>query len=239
MPGRVEPRRLDVADLGSVRRFARDWSGDIDVLVNNAGIMDVPLSRTVDGFESQLATNYLGPFTLTNLLLPYITDRVVSVSSQLHRRGKVHLDDLPGEQRPYKSLGAYNDSKLAVVLFSTELQRRLSGLASPVRSFVAHPGIASTELATHTRAGRAIHALRFLFNDVERGALPILFAATQDLPGNAYVGPNGWAGMRGYPTVSKAAAVGLDPETAQQLWKATAQLTGAGTGTGEGRYSEN
>ncbi len=94
LPGQTEVRELDVADLGSVRRFAAAWSGLIDVLVNNAGIMEVPFARTVDGFESQFATNYLGPFVLTGLLLPHITDRVVTVTSQLHRMGKVHLDDL-------------------------------------------------------------------------------------------------------------------------------------------------
>lgn len=227
MDGRVEVRQLDVADLGSVRRFAAGWSGDIDVLVNNAGIMNSPLALTADGFESQAATNYLGPFTLTTLLLPHVTDRVVSVSSQLHRQGEVHLQDLPGSERPYKAGNAYNDSKLRVVLFSTELQRRLTGAGSPVRSIVAHPGIASTELATASTAGKITHALRFLFNDVERGALSILFAATQDVPGNAYVGPDGLAGMRGHPAVGRAAAAGLDRETARQLWDATEQLVAA------------
>lgn len=185
MGGRVEARQLDVADLSSVRRFAAGWSGDIDVLINSAGNMNVPLARTAEGFESQAATNYLGPFALTNLLLPDITDRIVTVSSQLHRQGKVHLEDVAGGQRPYQAGNAYNDSKLAVVPFSTELQRRLTEAGSPVRSLVAHPGIASTELAAHSAAGKVTHALRWLFNDVDRGALPILFAATQDLPGNA------------------------------------------------------
>lgn len=227
--GQVEVRELDVADLGSVRRFAQGWSGDLDVLINNAGIMDVPLRLTADGFESQMATNYFGPFALTNLLLPNVTDRVVSVSSQLHRQGKVHLKDLTGQQRSYKSLDAYNDSKLAIVLFSTELQRRLSEAGSSVRSLVAHPGIASTALAMHSRAGKVTNALRFLFNDPERGALALLFAATQDLPGNAYVGPSGLGGMRGYPAAGKASAAGLNSETARMLWDATAQLTGTGT----------
>lgn len=219
-----------MSDLGSVRRFARDWSGDLDVLVNNAGIMNVPLRRTADGFESQLATNYVGPFALTNLLLPHITDRVVSVSSQLHRQGKVHLDDLAGPQQPYKALDAYNDSKLAVVLFSTELQRRLTEAGSPVRSVVAHPGIASTDLAMHSRSGRLTNALRFMFNDPERGALSLLYAATQDVPGNAYVGPGGLGGMRGFPITGRAAPAGVDPDTARRLWTATAKLTDTGSG---------
>lgn len=210
IPGRTEVRELDVSDLASVRRFAAEWTGGIDVLINNAGVMDVPLTRTADGFESQMATNYLGPFALTNLLLPHITDRVVSVSSQLHRLGSPHLDDLGGQNRPYKAMDAYNDSKLNLVLFSTELQRRLAASGSPVRSVIAHPGIASTNLAGHSAAGKVTAALRFLFNDAEHGALPSLFAATQDIPGNSYVGPSGFGSLKGHPRIRRPAAAGLD-----------------------------
>ena len=228
IPGRTEVRKLDVSDLGSVRRFAAEWTGGIDVLINNAGIMDVPLTRTADGFESQMATNYLGPFALTNLLLPHITDRVVSVSSQLHRMGSPQLEDLNGQNRPYKAMDAYNDSKLNLVLFSTELQRRLTASGSPVRSVVAHPGIAATNLAGHSAAGKVTSALRFLFNDAEHGALPSLFAATQDIPGNSYVGPGGFGSLKGHPRIRRPAAAGLDTATAARLWTLTARLTGTG-----------
>jgi NAD(P)-dependent dehydrogenase (short-subunit alcohol dehydrogenase family) len=228
IPGRTEVRKLDVSDLGSVRRFAAEWTGGIDVLINNAGIMDVPLTRTADGFESQMATNYLGPFALTNLLLPHITDRVVSVSSQLHRMGSPQLEDLNGQNRPYKAMDAYNDSKLNLVLFSTELQRRLTASGSPVRSVVAHPGIAATNLARHSAAGKVTSALRFLFNDAEHGALPSLFAATQDIPGNSYVGPSGFGSLKGHPRIRRPAAAGLDTATAARLWTLTARLTGTG-----------
>jgi len=228
IPGRTEVRKLDVSDLGSVRRFAAEWTGGIDVLINNAGIMDVPLTRTADGFESQMATNYLGPFALTNLLLPHITDRVVSVSSQLHRMGSPQLEDLNGQNRPYKAMDAYNDSKLNLVLFSTELQRRLTASGSPVRSVVAHPGIAATNLAGHSAAGKVTSALRFLFNDAEHGALPSLFAATQDIPGNSYVGPSGFGSLKGHPRIRRPAAAGLDTATAARLWTLTARLTGTG-----------
>jgi NAD(P)-dependent dehydrogenase (short-subunit alcohol dehydrogenase family) len=228
IPGRTEVRQLDVSDLGSVRRFAAEWTGGIDVLINNAGIMDVPLTRTADGFESQMATNYLGPFALTNLLLPHITDRVVSVSSQLHRMGSPQLEDLNGQNRPYKAMDAYNDSKLNLVLFSTELQRRLTASGSPVRSVVAHPGIAATNLARHSAAGKVTSALRFLFNDAEHGALPSLFAATQDIPGNSYVGPSGFGSLKGHPRIRRPAAAGLDTATASRLWTLTARLTGTG-----------
>ncbi|MGW1564084.1 SDR family NAD(P)-dependent oxidoreductase [Streptomyces sp. NPDC002144] len=229
--GRTEVRELDVSDLASIRQFAAHWSGAIDVLINNAGIMDVPLSRTADGFELQMATNYFGPFALTNLLLPHISDRVVSVSSQLHRMGRTHLDDLAdlsGQHRRYKATAAYNDSKLNLMLFSTELQRRLSASGSPVRSLIAHPGIAATNLASHSAAGKVTRVLGFLFNDAEHGALPSLYAATQDLPGNAYVGPSRPGGMKGYPKIGKPAAAALDPTTAARLWALTVQLTGTG-----------
>jgi len=229
MPGRTEVRELDVSDLDSVRRFAAGWVGPIDVLINNAGIMEVPLGRTADGFESQFATNYLGPFVLTGLLLPHLTDRVVTVTSQLHRMGKVHLADLNSTDRPYKAAVAYEDSKLAEVLFSFELQRRLHAAGSPVRSILAHPGIASTNLARHAASGKITHALRFLFNDPATGALAILYAATQDVPGNSYIGPRGLASMKGHPAIGKAAPVGRDADTAQHLWAATETLLTATT----------
>ena len=222
--GRTDVRELDVADLGSVRRFAQAWSGPIDVLINNAGIMEVPFALTDDGFESQFATNYLGPFELTRLLLPSITDRVVTVASQLHRMGKLRLDDLNAVDHKYKASAAYNDSKLADVLFSLELQRRLEAGGSSVRSIVAHPGIASTNLSRHAASGKITHALRFLFNDPDTGALSILFAATQDLPGNAYVGPRGLGSMKGHPVLGNAAPAGRDTDTARQLWLATEAL---------------
>ncbi|MFG2651340.1 SDR family NAD(P)-dependent oxidoreductase [Streptomyces sp. NPDC048436] len=230
IPGRTEVRELDVSDLASVRRFADEWTGPIDVLINNAGIMNVPLTRTADGFDSQMATNYIGPFALTNLLLPHIRDRVVSVSSQLHRLGKPQVEDLTGRNRPYKGLNAYYDSKLNVVLFSTELQRRLTASGSTVKSIVAHPGIASTNLVSHTLSGRMMFgSLRFLLNDAEHGALPSLFAATQDIPGNSYVGPNGLGSVKGYPKIRKPATAGLETRTATELWARTAQLTGTGS----------
>lgn len=188
--------------------------------------MEAPLRTTADGLESQVATNYVGPFALSTLLLPHITDRVVSVSSQLHRRGTVHLDDIAGTARSYKANDAYSDSKLALNLFSAELQRRLSAAGSPVTSVLAHPGIATTSLVTHASSGKVVNALGRLFNDAETGALSILFAATEDVPGNAYVGPRGLFSMKGHPTVRTQSAASLDAETARRLWQLTAELTG-------------
>jgi len=225
MSGDVEVSLLDVSDLRSVRAFAEAWTGPLDVLVNNAGVMDIPLTRTRDGLDLQTATNSLGPFLLTNLLLAHITDRVVWVTSQLHRRGHLHADDLNWETRPYKPMDAYNDSKLQIVLFSLELQRRLDAAGSPVRSVLAHPGIATTSLAAHS-SSNVINRFSFLLNDPEHGALPTLYAATQDVPGNAYVGPDGLGSIKGHPKVRAPGKAGLDGEAASTLWVAVSEKVG-------------
>ncbi|MET1007175.1 MAG: SDR family NAD(P)-dependent oxidoreductase [Propionibacteriaceae bacterium] len=227
MPGDLDVRRLDVSDLDSVRAFAQSYTGYIDVLINNAGVMDIPAARTPQGLDLQTTTNYFGPFLLTNLLLPRLTDRVVTVSSQLHRFGKLHLDDLDWRTRNYNGLAVYESSKLAVVLFSLELQRRLSAAGSPVRSIIAHPGVSRTGLVTHSKLN-IVNRLPFLVQDVEHGALPLLYAATQDVPGNAYVGPDGLFSFTGYPIVRKPSRAGQDTAVAKKLWQATAALTGSG-----------
>jgi NAD(P)-dependent dehydrogenase (short-subunit alcohol dehydrogenase family) len=229
--GSVHVRQLDVSDLGSIRAFADAIEGTVDVLVNNAGVMDIPAQRTADGFDVQTATNYFGPFVLTNLLADRITDRVVSVTSQLHRRARLDLADLDWRTRAYNPMQAYCDSKLAIVLFSLELQRRLRAAGRPVRSVLAHPGIATTTLAAHSSANR-INRLRFLLNDPEHGALPTLYAATQDVPANAYIGPDGPGSIKGYPVVRRPGKSGLDAEAASSLWEATAALTGVGAALG-------
>ncbi|WP_299037923.1 SDR family NAD(P)-dependent oxidoreductase [uncultured Pseudokineococcus sp.] len=226
LPGELELRRLDVSDLSSVRAFAGSWVGPLDVLVNNAGIMDVPAARTADGMDLQTATNYTGPFVLTNLLLPRITDRVVSVTSQLHRLGRLDVPDLDWRARPYRPLQAYRDSKLAQVLFSLELQRRLTASGSAVRSVLAHPGIARTGLVDHSSQKAVLRLGGRLLNDAEHGALPTLFAATRDVPGNAYVGPDGLGSVKGHPVVRRPGRRGLDAARAAELWRATVELTG-------------
>jgi NAD(P)-dependent dehydrogenase (short-subunit alcohol dehydrogenase family) len=226
LPGTFEIRPLDVADLASVRTFAGSWSGDLDILINNAGVMDVPAARTGDGLDLQTATNHTGPFLLTNLLLEHVTDRVVHVTSQLHTQGKIDLADLDWRTRKYHGMAAYQASKLAVVLFSLELQRRLTASGSPVRSVLASPGIARTALAAHSRSN-VVNRFKFLTNSPERGALSVLYAATEDVSGNAYVGPDGPGGLRGYPAVRRQGKAGLDETLAGRLWDATADLVGA------------
>ena len=151
MTGDVEVRSLDLQDLASVRAFA-DGVDSVDVLVNNAGIMAVPYAQTVDGFESQIGTNHLGHFALTNLLLPKITERVVTVSSVLHLIGWISLKDLNWKSRPYSAWLAYGQSKLANLLFTSELQRRLDAAGSPVKAHAAHPGYSATNLQGNTAA---------------------------------------------------------------------------------------
>lgn len=226
--GGAEVRALDLADLSSVRHFAEKWEGEIDVLINNAGIMMVPKRLTADGYESQFATNHLGHFALTNLLLPHITDRVVTVASSAHRWGGFDLDDLNWERREYRTERAYGQSKISNLLFTLELQRRLEGTG--LRAYAAHPGYAATNLQGHT-GNRVKHALMAIGNRVvaqsaEAGALPTLYAASQDLPSGSYVGPDGLGEYRGSPTLVGRTAVASDPELARKLWTESESLTG-------------
>jgi NAD(P)-dependent dehydrogenase (short-subunit alcohol dehydrogenase family) len=229
LTGDVEVRRLDLADLSSVRAFAEGWSGRLDVLVANAGIMHVPHGRTADGFELQIGTNHLGHFALVALLLPQVTDRVVTVSSFLHRRGRIDLDDLNWERRRYSAEGAYAQSKLANLLFTLELQRRLTAAGSPVRATAAPPGWAATNLQGQSgnRLKDAALAVgnRVVATSAAQGALPVLMAATAELPGGSFTGPSGRL-MRGAPTLDGRSPDASDTELAQQLWAVSAALTG-------------
>ena len=230
IPGDTEVRRLDLADLSSVHAFADGFEGDIDVLINNAGVMAVPQSQTADGFEMQIGTNHLGHFALANLLLPRIRDRVVVVASGAHRMGSIRLDDLNWEQGGYKSWRAYGQSKLANLLFTSELQRRLAEAGSDVRAVAAHPGYASTNLQSHT--GNVIQHVgmwignRLIAQSDEQGAWPTLYAASQDIPGNSYVGPDGFQEGRGHPTLVGRSSAASDADVARRLWERSEELTG-------------
>jgi NAD(P)-dependent dehydrogenase (short-subunit alcohol dehydrogenase family) len=228
--GDAEVRRLDLADLASVRAFADAWDAPIDVLVNNAGVMATPEQRTKDGFELQIGTNHLGHFALTNLLLPHVTDRVVTVASGAHRAGSIRFDDLNWERGRYQRWLAYGQSKLANLLFTLELQRRLAEAGSAVRAVAAHPGWAATNLQSHT-ASALQNALLAIGNRVwaqsdDMGALPMLFAATQDIPGGSYVGPDGFAEQRGHPRLVGRSRAAADEDAARRLWTLSEELTG-------------
>jgi NAD(P)-dependent dehydrogenase (short-subunit alcohol dehydrogenase family) len=228
--GDAEVRRLDLADLASVHAYADAWDAPIDVLVNNAGVMATPEQRTKDGFELQIGTNHLGHFALTNLLLPHVTDRVVTVASGAHRAGSIRFDDLNWERGRYQRWLAYGQSKLANLLFTLELQRRLAEAGSAVRAVAAHPGWAATNLQSHT-ASALQNALLAIGNRVwaqsdDMGALPMLFAATQDIPGGSYVGPDGFAEQRGHPRLVGRSRAAADEDAARRLWTLSEELTG-------------
>jgi NAD(P)-dependent dehydrogenase (short-subunit alcohol dehydrogenase family) len=228
--GANEVRRLDLADLASVRAFADAWEGPLDVLINNAGVMAVPPRRTKDGFELQIGTNPLGHFALTNLLLPHVTERVVTVASDAHRAGKIDIDDLNWERRSYQRWRAYGQSKLANLLFTAELQRRLDAAGSSVRATAAHPGYAATNLQNRTESWlqNTLMAIgnRLIAQSDEMGALPTLYAATQDIPGNSYVGPDGFREQRGHPKLVGRSGAASDAEMARRLWDLSERLTG-------------
>ena len=228
----VEVRALDLADLDSVRAFADQDSQPIDVLINNAGLMAPPLGRTKDDFEMQFGVNHLGHFALTNLLLPRITDRVVTVASGAHRRGRIELADLNWTSRRYQPWDAYCQSKLANLLFTLELERRLTESGSRVRAVAAHPGWAATNLQGRTgnRIGDwlVLRANKVFAQSAEMGALPLAYAASMDIPGGSYVGPRGRRESGGYPTLVGRSAAASDAGMARRLWAASEELTGVG-----------
>jgi len=230
MPGATEVRRLDLASLDSVREFAGAWRGDISLLVNNAGVMIPPLTRTADGFELQFGTNHLGHFALTNLLLEHLSGRVVTVSSSLHRSGVIDFDDLNWERKPYKPSRAYAQSKLANLLFTSELQRRLLAAGSPVLATAAHPGYAATNLQGKS-SNQLLNLLASIGNrtvaqDEEHGALPTIYAAVADIPGDSYAGPGGFMEMRGQPKLVGRSDAAKDAAVARRLWEVSEELTG-------------
>lgn len=226
MTGDVQVRRLDLQDLASIREFA-DGIGLADVLINNAGIMAVPYALTRDGFESQIGTNHLGHFALTNLLLPKVTDRVVTVSSMMHWAGTISLNDLNWKARPYSAWLAYGQSKLANLLFTSELQRRLAAAGSPLTAHAAHPGYSATNLQGHTgnRFGTPVWNAgnRLFATSAEFGANPTLYAASQDLPPDSFIGPK--YGARGPVGPVGRSPLARSTSTARDLWRLSEQLT--------------
>ena len=229
----VTLQQLDLSSLASVRAAAaalRKAYPRIDLLINNAGVMWTPKQLTADGFEMQFGTNHLGHFALTGLLLPKITDRVVTLSSIMHKIGKIQLDDLNWERRKYQAWLAYGQSKLADLMFAYELQHRLLAAGSTLRSMAAHPGYSATELQGRTESFQdAILALgnRVVAQSAEMGALPTLYAATvSDLPGGLYVGPDGPGESWGHPVPVGSNAASHDRAVRSALWSSAEQLTG-------------
>jgi NAD(P)-dependent dehydrogenase (short-subunit alcohol dehydrogenase family) len=222
--------KLDLADLDSVRTFAAGLTG-ADVLVNNAGLMAVPFRRTTDGFEMQMGTNHLGHFALTALLLPKITERVVTVSSTVHQIGRIDLDDLNWEKRRYRRWRAYGDSKMANLMFGKELAARLDAAGSSKKSLIAHPGYAATELQGRTENFSDFFAKLGnklpIAQPAADGALPQLYAATMsDVESGTFFGPTQLFGMRGAPGRSTYRKAADDVRFRGALWDESERLTG-------------
>jgi NAD(P)-dependent dehydrogenase (short-subunit alcohol dehydrogenase family) len=238
VPGAVLHRAIvDLSDLSSVRRAAEQLSGlgPIDLLINNAGVMATPYARTVDGFELQMATNHLGPFLFTGLLMPQLIaserGRVVSVASQAHRyTRRAPLTDPRLQEPRYSRWGSYSRSKLAGLMFVYELDRRLREKGLPVSALACHPGYAATELMGKSSTGRRAQILQAVFSLVGQpsaiGALPTLMAATADLPGSTYVGPSNVFQMRGLPKIVQSRRLARDPDGQRLLWDLSEAATG-------------
>lgn len=237
----LELQALDLADLRSVATCAQTLiqrGVGIDILLNNAGVMAVPLSRTADGFEMQIGTNHLGHFALTGQLMPLLRagSRVVTVSSQAHRLTPgIDFDDLNWERRRYRPWQAYGDSKLANLLFHYELHRQLSQAGRNCTAVAAHPGYAATRLqfvAAEQKQSRVEAMFMHVGNTLlaqsgQMGALPSLYAATAPaVAGGDFIGPDGIQQMRGYPTTVQSRRMAQDPERARQLWQRSLELTG-------------
>jgi NAD(P)-dependent dehydrogenase (short-subunit alcohol dehydrogenase family) len=229
----IDARYLDLGDLDTVRAFAATVDS-VDVLINNAGVMMPPHTVTKQGYELQFAVNHLGHFALTALLLDKLRAgrdaRVVTVTSRQHHGGRIRFDDLHGEHK-YSRAGFYAQSKLANVVFGLELSRRLRAAAVPVRSVLAHPGVAQTNLASTGPTGLPRLAMRLgvklTAQAAAMGALPLLYAATHpDVEGGQLIGPDGRTESKGYPTVVEPLDAARDRELAKRLWEVSEELTG-------------
>ncbi len=235
----LQVRVLDVADLDSVRRFAAKFLNEgkpLDLLINNAGVMAMPKRQTTpQGFEMQFGTNHLGHFALTGLLLPTLLrqpgSRVVTVASIAHKGGKLNFDDLNAE-RGYDPRGAYQQSKLANVVFGLEFDRRLRAGTATTESVIAHPGVAVTNIISNGIGngvqGRIIQTLMPLVaQSDDRGSWPLLYAATSpEAHGGGYYGPNGFAEIKGAPVEVKPKPHAMDPAAGKRLWEVSEALTG-------------
>jgi len=222
MHGDVTVASLDLADLSSVREFA-DSVDSVDVLINNAGVLGLPLTHTADGFEAHIGTNHLGHFALTCLLADRITDRVVTVTSSTYAMARLHVEDLNWEHRAYNWWSAYTESKLANAVFAVELARR--GLTA----HLSDPGVSDSEILAGL-PGLAAFVVRrlqpYVAQSADHAARSTVLAATTDLPSPTYWAPRGLLHLWGKPKVVKLSRRAHDPETARRLWEISAELTG-------------
>ena len=231
--GSVEVMQLDLGSLRSIAKFAEQYRASyekLDLLIANAGVMMPPQREsTREGFELQFGTNHLGHFALIGRLLPVIMatpgSRVVVVASSAHRMAEFDIEDLNWQRRRYKKMQSYGQSKLANLLYTYELQRRLTDAGSQTIATAAHPGWTATNLQRHSGLIERLNP--FFAMPAWQGALPTLYAATHpDLKGGEYIGPDGFIEMKGYPEIVSSNKVSKDPELAQQLWRTSELMTG-------------
>lgn len=217
MGGATSVVHLDLADLASVRTFGERIDGDVDVLINNAGVVTQHREETVDGFEMTLGTNMLGPFALTNLLLPRVRSRIINVGSEAHRSATLRLDDMHLRRHKWTPMGAYARSKLAVMMWGLELDRRLRAAGSPVVAQLTHPGWVASNLShvsdspLMSLAHRTVKAAADrLANDIDEGAAPTLYCLSEPIPPGSYVGVSGRFGLRGAPVLIGRSVLACD-----------------------------
>ncbi|HNZ72366.1 MAG TPA: oxidoreductase [Prolixibacteraceae bacterium] len=237
--GEIKVMQLDLASLASVEAFAKKFANEhkqLHVLLNNAGIMATPNVKTVDGFEAQLGTNYLGHYALTGHLLPLLKatskSRVVNVSSLAHKGGKIDFNDLMFEKgRKFKPMRAYAQSKLANLLFAYQLQRFFEANTIDCIAVAAHPGGSNTRLAGHLETNRFVEAIskiaRGAMQPAAKGALPQICASVDpNVKGGDYFGPHGLGELFGYPVLVKSNAASHNEKNARKLWEVSEKLTG-------------
>ncbi|MEV0857187.1 oxidoreductase [Nocardia fluminea] len=230
IPGDVRVAALDLADLASVREFAAQ-QGEFDVLINNAGLMNIPFSRTADGFETQFGVNHLGHFALTGLLLDRVRDRVVSIASIAHKQTpKLWIDDLNYENRRYQRNLAYAQAKLANLMFGRELQRRLTEAGSAKKSYAVHPGVSATDLFARTETPLdkiSKPFIKLIGHPPHKAAHSTLFAATEPAADpTVYWGPNRLMQSQGPVEACPSSKISRDPELLRRLWEESERMTG-------------
>ncbi|MFZ0228285.1 MAG: SDR family NAD(P)-dependent oxidoreductase [Mycobacterium sp.] len=225
--------KLDLADLSSVRAFPDQLDGDVDILINNAGGLSQHRTDTIDGFELTIGTNFLGPFALTNLLLERVRSQIINVGSDAHKSATLRLDDMHLRSHRWAAYPAYGRSKLAVMLWGLELDRRLRAAHSPVMTQLTHPGWVSSNLSRVSdkpvMAGfhRAVTTLANRFgNDIEEGAAPTLYCISEPIPPGSYVGVDGRLGLKGGPVLIGRSAVACDYEVAAKVFEFGEKETG-------------
>jgi NAD(P)-dependent dehydrogenase (short-subunit alcohol dehydrogenase family) len=233
MGGDTSVLKLDLADLSSVRAFPGLLDGEVDILINNAGAVTQSRSETVDGFEMTIGTNFLGPFALTNLISASVRSQIINVGSDAHKTAKLRLDDPHLRTRKWSVMPAYGRSKLAVMLWGLELDRRLREANSPVSTYLTHPGWVASNISNvsdkvlmstlHSVVQAAANALA---NDIDAGAAPTLYCITEPIPPGSYVGIDGWRGYRGGPTLAGRTANACDYQDAAALWAFAEKETG-------------